>query len=106
MLEKTADIARVLDDGGLVPIEHALSPAQQRHVGKRLKAQMEAVAAASPVQGHLRAETLEAFRAAWPRLDPNACKTAFDLWLAGKPPPRNYDRAFLGFAAKWAKDKT
>lgn len=106
MLEKTADIAMVLDAAGLVSIDHALSPAQQRHVAKRSKAQMEAVAAALPVERHLRAETLEAFRTTWPRLDSAACKTAFDLWLTGKKPPRNYDRAFLGFAAKWAKDKT
>jgi hypothetical protein len=103
MLEKTAGIAMAPDPGGLVSIDHALSPAQQRHVAKRSKAQAEA--AAAPVATHLRAETLEAFRAIWPRLDPAACQAAFDLWLAGKAPPRNYDRAFLGFAAKWAKDK-
>ena len=107
MLEKTANIAMALDEGGLVSIEHALSPAQQRHVSKRSKAQMEAVAtAATPTERHLRAETLEAFQATWPRLDSSTCKAAFDLWLAGKAAPRNYDRAFLGFAAKWAKDKT
>jgi len=39
MLEKTADIAMVLDAAGLVPIDHALSPTQQRHVAKRSKAQ-------------------------------------------------------------------
>lgn len=105
MLEKTADIAMGLDDGGLVSIEHALSAAQQRHVAKRSKAQMEA-ATVAPLDKPLRSETWDAFRVAWPELDPKACKTAFDLWLAGKTPPRNYDRAFLGFAVKWAKDKT
>jgi hypothetical protein len=106
MLEKTADIAMVLDAAGLVSIEHTLSPAQQRHVAKRSKAQMEAFPATTPVERCLRADTQEAFRAAWPRLDPAVCKTAFDLWLAGKTQPQNYDRAFLGFAAKWAKDKS
>ncbi|MDD5503107.1 MAG: hypothetical protein PHH26_06570 [Candidatus Thermoplasmatota archaeon] len=105
MLEKNADIAMTLGDGGLVSINHALSPAQQRHVAKRSKAQMETVTPTAPVERRLRAETLQAFRAVWPHLDPAACQAAFDLWLAGKTPPRNYDRAFMGFAAKWAKGK-
>jgi len=104
MLEKTADIAMIVGDGGLVSIDHTLSPAQQRHVTKRSKAQMEVSPAG--MERHLRAETVEAFQATWPRLDPDACKTVFDRWLLGKTPPRNYDRAFLGFAAKWAKDKS
>jgi hypothetical protein len=103
MLEKTADIAMIVGDGGLVSIDHTLSPAQQRHVTKRSKAQMEVSPAG--MERHLRAETVETFQATWPRLDPDACKTVFDRWLLGKTQPRNYDRAFLGFAAKWAKDK-
>ena len=105
MLEKNAGIAMVLDEGGLVSIDHTLTPAQQRHVSKRSKKQLDAMANATPLENHLLAETVESFRAAWPRLDPAACKTDFDLWLAGKTPPRNYDRAFLGFAAKWAVNK-
>lgn len=101
MLEKTAAIAMALDAEGRVSIEHALSPAQQRHLARRSKAKAEA----APARRLLRGETLEAFRAAWPGLDPAACQAAFDLWLAGKAPPRSYDRAFLGFAAKWAKNK-
>jgi hypothetical protein len=41
-------------------------------------------------------------------LDPYACKAAFDIWIAEKPEerrPRYYDKAFLGFAAKWCKGK-
>ena len=108
MLEKNAAIAMVLDDGGRVSIDHALTPSQQRHVAKRSKAQVgeAVVTAAAPVERHLPAGTVAAFRAAWPRLDPASCKTAFDSWLVGKTPPRDYDRAFLGFAAKWAKNKT
>lgn len=106
MLEKNAAITMAVDDDGLVSIDHALSPAQQRHVAKRSKAQPEALPACLPMERRLRAETLEAFRAIWPRQDATACKTAFDLWLLGKTPPRNYDRAFLGFAAKWAKDES
>jgi hypothetical protein len=106
MLEKTADITMALGERGLVSIDHALSPTQQRHVGKRMKAQMDAVGAAAAANRLLRAETLAEFRSAWPGLDANACKAAFDFWLSGKTPPRNYDRAFLGFAAKWAKGKS
>lgn len=108
MLEKNAAIAMMLDDGGRVSIAHALTPAQQRHVAKRSKAQVEeaVITAAAPVERHLSAGTVGAFRAAWPRLDPASCKTAFDSWLVGKTPPRDYDRAFLGFAAKWATNKT
>lgn len=105
MLEKTVGIAMAVDADGLVSIEHALSPAQQRHVAKRSKPGAENAPAAAPADRRLRAETQAAFRAAWPHLDPAACRAAFDLWLAGKTPPRNYDRAFLGFAAKWARDK-
>jgi hypothetical protein len=54
----------------------------------------------------LQDKTLEMFRNTWPSLDSVACKTAFDLWLTNKTPPRNYDRAFLGFAKKWAAGKT
>ena len=108
MLEKTAAITMTLDDGGLVSIAHSLSPAQQRHVAKHPKTQTvdAVVATASPVERRLLADTVEAFQAAWPRLDPASCKTDFDSWLLGKTPPRNYDKAFLGFAAKWATNKT
>ena len=48
--------------------------------------------------------TIERFRERYPRLDPYACKDSFDAWAAGQRRlARDYDRAFLGFAAKWAK---
>lgn len=106
MLEKTADIVMELDESGLVSINHSLSAAQQRHVSKRFNAQLDAFAAAEGITRLLQPKTLEAFRTAWPRLDPADCQTAFDLWLAGKTKPRNYDKAFLGFAAKWAQNKS
>ena len=105
MLEKSADIAMVLDAGGLVSIAHALTPAQQRHVAKHTKKPSEE-AAAPALAGQLPPATVAAFRAAWPSLDPAACKTDFDAWLLGKTQPRNYAQAFLGFAAKWASRKT
>jgi hypothetical protein len=53
-------------------------------------------------------ETVAKFKAAWPNLDPYACRYDFDAWLEKLPErkPRQYDRAFLGFAKKWAIGKT
>jgi len=51
----------------------------------------------------LKPATVERFRTLYPLLDPQACKTDFDGWAAGrKRPARDYDKAFLGFAKKWA----
>jgi hypothetical protein len=54
------------------------------------------------------AETLAKFQAAWPTLDPYVCRDSFEAWLAKMPgrQPRQYERAFLGFAKKWAVGKT
>ena len=48
------------------------------------------------------------FRAMYPRLDPYACKAAYDFWIEGLPPerkPRHYDAAFKGFAESWVVGK-
>jgi hypothetical protein len=61
-----------------------------------------------PDKRTLKTETLEQFHNLYPRLDPYACKAAFDGWLEGKRPdqqPKAYDRAYLGFAKKWAVGK-
>ena len=87
--------------GDLVTIERKPSPSQLKH----LTPKQEPAVPPSSVERHLKPETVERFRASWGRLDPYACKTDFDAWLEGKTPPRGYDRAFLGFAAKWAKGK-
>jgi hypothetical protein len=59
---------------------------------------------ASPIATLLE-RTTEQFREICPRLDVYACKSDFDAWLNGKEQPRNYQKAFLGFAKKWAKGK-
>lgn len=54
----------------------------------------------------LKPVTIEKFRGLYPHLDPYACKDDFDNWALGKESPAlDYDRAFLGFAAKWQQPK-
>lgn len=59
----------------------------------------------APVTKNLQPATVERFRTLYPRLDPYACKDAFDSWLEAKEVPKRYDAAFLGFAKKWVKGK-
>ena len=55
---------------------------------------------------HLKPETIERFRALYPRFDVYACKGEFDAWLKSKEKNAiHYDKAFLGFAKKWIKGK-
>lgn len=63
---------------------------------------------APPQEKPLPQNILAKFKAAWPTLDPYACRYDFDAWLEKLPgrQPRQYDRAFLGFAKKWAMGKT
>lgn len=61
-------------------------------------------ASAQPNPKPLKPLTVEQFRERYPCFDPYACKAAFDAWQEELPPDRqarHYDRAFLGFAAKW-----
>lgn len=53
----------------------------------------------------IKEETLTAFRVLCPRLDVYACKADFDSWLLTKEEPKDYQKAFLGFAKKWGKGK-
>jgi hypothetical protein len=54
----------------------------------------------------LTERTIEQFRAMYPRLDVYACKAAFDTWLPSAPEqPKNYQRAFIGFAKSWARQQ-
>lgn len=50
-------------------------------------------------------KTITAFRTLCPRLDIYACKADFDLWVKEKTAPKDYQKAFLGFAQKWAVGK-
>lgn len=61
-----------------------------------------------PPERNLKAATVERFRAMYPRLDPYACKAAYDFWIEGLPPerkPKYYDAAFKGFAERWVVGK-
>ena len=59
-------------------------------------------------QKFLKAATVAHFRGLYPRLDPYACKGAYDFWIEGLPPerkPRHYDAVFKKFAEKWVVGK-
>ncbi len=61
-----------------------------------------------PPVRQLKSATVARFRAMYPRLDPYACKAAFDDWQAGLPDERkakHYDVAFKSFAEKWVVGK-
>lgn len=61
-----------------------------------------------PPVRQLKPATVARFRAMYPRLDPYACKAAFDDWQAGLPDEqkaRNYDAVFRSFAEKWVVGK-
>ncbi len=92
--------------GGLL-LKPSMPPVHARSVAVShgLAAQVRASLPAPPTTKSLRPATVERFRTLYPRLDPYACKGAFDAWLEAKEPPRSYDAAFLGFAKKWGKDK-
>jgi hypothetical protein len=91
----------------LVSIERLASVTQLRHLARN--ARPAAGQAEPPVapsgDSYLQTTTIETFRQLYPRLDPYACKSDFDVFLSGKTYPKNYDSAFLGFAKKWAKGK-
>lgn len=54
---------------------------------------------------NLTEKTIAAFRHLFPRLDMYACKADFDCWVFNKEPPKDYQKAFLGFAQKWGAGK-
>lgn len=54
---------------------------------------------------NLTDKTIAAFRKLFPRLDMYACKADFDCWVLDKEPPKDYQRAFIGFAQKWGTGK-
>ena len=63
---------------------------------------------AHPPERFLKATTLARFRGLYPRLDPYACKAAYDFWIEGLPPekkPRHYDAVFKKFAESWVVGK-
>jgi hypothetical protein len=92
--------------GGLL-LKPSLPPVHRESVAVShgLAGQVRASLPAPPPIKNLAPATVEQFRKLYPRIDPHACKDDFDGWLEAKEQPRNYDRAFLGFAKKWVKGK-
>lgn len=58
-----------------------------------------------PAPKSIKPETVERFRALYPRRDPYACEADFKAWVETKEPPRDFDKAFLGFAKKWGQSR-
>ena len=57
-------------------------------------------------QNSISSDTVERFRKLYPRLDVYACQADFNYWLNDKKKTTtNYNKAFLGFAKKWAMGK-
>lgn len=90
--------------GGLV-LSPSRPPIKVTSQGRRIaKEKPEPLPLTNPA-ATLTEPTTEQFREICPRLDVYACKGDFDAWLNGKEHPRDYQKAFLGFAKKWAKGK-
>ena len=92
--------------GGLL-LKPSLPPVHPESVAVShgLADQVRARLPAPPPVKDLAPATVERFRELYPRIDPHACKDDFDGWLEAREQPRDYDRAFLGFARKWVKGK-
>ena len=94
--------------GGLLlkpslPPVHAESVAVSHGLADQVRARLPA----PPPIKDLAPATVERFRKLYPRIDPHACKDDFDAWLEveAREQPRDYGKAFLGFARKWVKGK-
>ena len=92
--------------GGLL-LHPSLPPVHRESVAVShgLAGQVRARLPAPPPIKNLAPATVDQFHKLYPRIDPYACKGDFDGWLEAKEQPRNYDKAFLGFAKKWVKGK-
>ncbi|MGZ8249742.1 MAG: replication protein RepA [Methylomagnum sp.] len=83
----------------------------QDAAGGQIAAASPRLALVPPSPQHLpqlHPATIEQFRERYPLLDPYTCKHDFDAWQEGLEPnrkARDYDKAFLGFASKWAFGK-
>lgn len=90
--------------GGIV-LAPSHPPIKTTTKGRRIAMEKPEPSAPSPAAQNLTEGTREQFRKLCPRLDIYACKADFDTWLVGKTLPKNYQKAFLGFAKKWKKGK-
>lgn len=71
---------------------------------RKTKEKVPDLAPATPTH-QITEATVKHFRELFPRLDIYACQGDFDAWLVNKKAPKNYQKAFLGFAKKWAAGK-
>lgn len=97
-----AKIQRVT--GGLLLIP-SHPPIKTTPKGHRIAKEEAKLISATPTANTLTKRTREQFRAICQGLDIHACQADFDSWLQGKAQPKDYQKAFLGFAKKWGKGK-
>lgn len=107
--QKSGLVISNLSTPSIVPNLPQELPANE--AGGQIAATSPTLALVPPSQQHLpqlHPATIEQFRERYPLLDPYDCKYAFDAWQEGLEPKRkarDYDKAFLGFASKWAFGK-
>jgi hypothetical protein len=83
--------------------------AVSRGLADKVKATLPPPPPEQPLTLHrLNPATIETFRHRFPRMDVYACEADFSEWINTKATeqPRDYDAAFLGFAAKWVKARS
>lgn len=90
--------------GGII-LTPSHPPIRAAAKGRRITTDKPEPSPLSLAAPNLTEGTGEQFRKLCPRLDVYACKADFDKWLTDKTQPKNYQKAFLGFAKKWGKGK-
>jgi hypothetical protein len=90
--------------GGLL-LNPSHPPIKSIPQGRRIAKEEIKPIPATTTATQLTERTREQFRAVCQGLDIYACQIDFDTWLQGRTQPKNYQKAFIGFAKKWGKAK-
>ena len=98
----SAKVQRVTGGLLLSPSNPPIKPATK---GRRIATEEPKPISATPTAASLTERTTEQFRGICPRLDIYACQSDFDAWLKDKAQPKDYQKAFIGFAKKWGMGK-
>ena len=90
--------------GGLL-LSPSHPPIKTATKGRRIATEEPKPISATPTAASLTERTTEQFKGICPRLDIYACQSDFDAWLKDKAQPKDYQKAFIGFAKKWGMGK-